>query len=280
MKKLSVGLCLLATALLMSSCGGDDDKKAESLIDPADANALAAAVTIANSSRETGNPPPPSAAGGAVVTATVANTTSSNGSTTPVSFNFQNGGAPVGAYVQVVGANSYFDAAISNPTNATAGQVTIPVSLPTNLNEGEFDLAYCVYDNNGNVSNIQTLSVNVLRLGTGSLQISLSWNAPNDQDLYVLEPSGNEINYGNPFSDSGGELDRDDTDGYGPENIFWSESAPDGQYTVSVDDFSGSGATCYITISAAGTTRNYTVTTNNNKVQVVTFTKNGNSFSF
>ena len=56
----------------------------------------------------------------------------------------------------------------------------------------------------------------MLRLGTGALQVSLTWDRDNDQDLYVVTPSGEEIYYSRPASSDGGELDRDDTDGYGP----------------------------------------------------------------
>ena len=80
----------------------------------------------------------------------------------------------------------------------------------------------------------------------GVLQIGLSWNTiDTDIDLWVTDPFGEKIYYGNPNSASGGYLDRDDTDGFGPENIYWRSNVPDGEYTVQVNYFSGTPATNY-----------------------------------
>ncbi|HOX84141.1 MAG TPA: hypothetical protein PLS08_14020 [Chryseolinea sp.] len=284
MKKLLVGASILLSVLLLSlsSCL-NKDKDEDSLIDPSNSNALAKAMIIENSTRSNGTPPSPSSSGAAFITPLTSSTTSSNGSSTPVIFSFQNGNAPVGAYVQVVGANSYFDVEISNPTNATAGQVTLPVGLPTNLDEGFFELSYCLYDNTGLVSNVGNLFVDVKRLGTGALQVSLSWNTATDQDLHIIDPSGAEIYYANSYSSTGGELDYDNTSGFGPENVFWATDAPDGSYSVYVDDYSGSGAqsTCFITITAPGVSRTFQVTTQGGgNSSSINFTKSGSNYSF
>jgi len=272
------------TLLFLSACKDDDKPSTPSLIDPDDANSLSASLSMpAGSSSRTGAPPASSggSSGAATVLALTSSTTTSNGSSTPVVFNYENGSNSLaGVYVQVSGANSYYDVPLSGPT---AGQVTIPVGLPTNVDEGSFILEYCVYDVNDLVSNVGSLNVNVLKLGTGSLQISLSWNTATDQDLYVTDPSGTEISYSNSFSETGGELDYDNTSGYGPENIFWQTDAPDGSYSVAVNDFTGSGEStiCYVTISAPGRSKTYTVTTQNGSTaSVVSFTKSGSSYSF
>jgi hypothetical protein len=79
-------------------------------------------------------------------------------------------------------------------------------------------------------------------VGTGVLQINLMWhsNTSVDLDLYVTDPMGNTIYYGNT-SANGGNLDRDNqctnyVNGK-PENIFWT-SPTSGQYTIKVDFFS------------------------------------------
>lgn len=78
-------------------------------------------------------------------------------------------------------------------------------------------------------------------LGTGDVQVTLTWDNSADLDLYVLEPSGATISYGNRTSASGGQLDVDDTDGFGPENVFWpTGQAPVGTYQVQVNLFRGS----------------------------------------
>ncbi len=76
-------------------------------------------------------------------------------------------------------------------------------------------------------------------LGTGDVQITLTWPEHTDIDLHVIEPSGEEIVYYHPTSATGGQLDRDNycsnwIAGY-PENIYWpSGSSPTGTYQVNV----------------------------------------------
>ncbi len=77
-------------------------------------------------------------------------------------------------------------------------------------------------------------------LGTGDVQVTLSWDNDYDLDLYVTEPGGEVIFYDNPLSDTGGELDVDANFPCGEnlfsvENVFWEEDeAPTGEYLVSV----------------------------------------------
>ena len=79
----------------------------------------------------------------------------------------------------------------------------------------------------------------------GVLQIGLSWNTNNtDIDLFVTDPSGITISWQNPSSGSGGFLDRDDVDGFGPENIFWNGNYPDGIYVVSTNYFGCDSDSC------------------------------------
>ena len=42
-----------------------------------------------------------------------------------------------------------------------------------------------------------------------------------DLDLHVIEPGGKEIYWEDPKGQQGGELDVDNTKGFGPENIYW-----------------------------------------------------------
>lgn len=87
--------------------------------------------------------------------------------------------------------------------------------------------------------------------GYGDIQITLTWDNTADLDLYVTDPWGETIYYYNTTSSSGGWLDFDDIDGYGPENIFWeNNSAPGGYYYVEVDYYSGySAANFNVTIT-------------------------------
>jgi hypothetical protein len=56
----------------------------------------------------------------------------------------------------------------------------------------------------------------------GDPQFTLIWNTDGvDLDLHVLEPSGKEIYWEEPKGIQGGELDVDNTKGFGPENVYW-----------------------------------------------------------
>ena len=59
-----------------------------------------------------------------------------------------------------------------------------------------------------------------LQYGGGDVQITLTWDNTADLDLHVIDPQGERIAYFSPTSTSGGMLDVDDVDGFGPENIF------------------------------------------------------------
>ena len=79
-------------------------------------------------------------------------------------------------------------------------------------------------------------------VGSGNPQITLIWGTVDDLDLHVVEPSGEEIGYGNRTSDTGGTLDVDSNAGCGSpdenpvENVFWPVgTASQGNYTVYVD---------------------------------------------
>ena len=86
-----------------------------------------------------------------------------------------------------------------------------------------------------------TLPENV-SLGTGDVQITLRWDGLNDLDLHVIDPFGEEINYIERISDSGGKLDVDANAGCtvnvtrnGVENVYWPLNiAPNGDYKVFV----------------------------------------------
>lgn len=95
-------------------------------------------------------------------------------------------------------------------------------------------------------------------LGTGDVQITLTWATDADLDLYAVGPDGVEISYGNRSSPSGGELDVDripDDGDTGPhaENIFWpTGGAPPGGYETWVDHYSGNASDYALTVRLGG----------------------------
>lgn len=90
------------------------------------------------------------------------------------------------------------------------------------------------------------------------LQVLLFWDTDKtDVDLHVTEPGGEVVNYTHTVSEqTGGRLDRDDTDGYGPE-IYSLGSAPSGAYTIEAHYFgdrdSGQSSATVIVVAREGT---------------------------
>ncbi|PAP75481.1 hypothetical protein BSZ37_02975 [Rubrivirga marina] len=117
-----------------------------------------------------------------------------------------------------------------------------------------------------------------LDTGSGDVQVTLKWTNTADLDLYVSDPTGETIYYGQPTSSSGGQLDVDDTDGEGPKNVFWpTGQAPRGTYAVSVDHYSGpSPASFTVLVQAFGHTRTFSGSVaNGERVFVTAFSPDG-----
>jgi hypothetical protein len=79
--------------------------------------------------------------------------------------------------------------------------------------------------------------VNGACVADGLFRATLTWDRPGDLDLHVVTPAGDTISYRNR-SAGGGALDRDDTAGTGPENVYWTATPPLGEYLVCVIPFS------------------------------------------
>ena len=82
-------------------------------------------------------------------------------------------------------------------------------------------------------------------LGTGDLQVTLTWNLDEtDVDLFVIEPDGTMVGWYNEQGPTA-ELDVDDTDGFGPENIYVAPGeAAAGVYKVYVGYYWDDGVDC------------------------------------
>ena len=71
-------------------------------------------------------------------------------------------------------------------------------------------------------------SVRGVEVKVGDPQFTLLWDSEADLDLHVIEPGGKlddpgekGIYWEHPKGELGGELDVDNTKGFGPENIYW-----------------------------------------------------------
>ena len=62
----------------------------------------------------------------------------------------------------------------------------------------------------------------------GDPQFTLLWDTNADIDIHVVEPGGKEIYWNDTKGRFGGELDVDNVEGFGPENIYWLKVAADG----------------------------------------------------
>lgn len=134
----------------------------------------------------------------------------------------------------------------ANRGAAALMEANITMLLSQHLESG-FTLAIGVGDGNGNFGEFETMDVELLRAGTGKLQISMTWDQENDVDLHVIEPNGERIYYGNRRSNNGGELDVDSNaacniDNINKENITYEYPEDDpnvivenGEYSVEVD---------------------------------------------
>jgi hypothetical protein len=67
-----------------------------------------------------------------------------------------------------------------------------------------------------------------VKVQVGDPQFTLLWDSVADIDLHVMEPGGKEIYWNDRKGNQGGELDVDNTDGFGPENIYWLKQNQDG----------------------------------------------------
>ena len=291
MKKIIILSFLIFPILFFTSCGGDDDNEVEEeidlnvLIDPSDPNAISQVLIFPdNTQTNEGSVPSSSTQPQAPdIDNAIEQILSSNGSTAVINYSYSNvSGNLAGCYVQVDGAGNYFTVPYSE-SSSTSGSLLLPVGIPVNVDEGQFCINFSIYDNSGLISNVVTTCISVLRLGTGAIQISLSWDNTSDQDLYVTDPEGETIWYQHESSISGGQLDRDDVDGFGPENIYWLDNAPDGEYIVKVNDYSGTSSptSFFVTVSGPNTSRNFNgATVGGSTADVVTFSKNGSDISF
>jgi hypothetical protein len=98
-------------------------------------------------------------------------------------------------------------------------------------------------------------------VGSGDIQVALSWDNLDDVDLWLTEPSGETIYYSHRTSQTGGRLDLDAQAGctqtaVSTENIFWPQGqAPSGEYTVKVKLYRRCGTTTAqwrLNVSVAG----------------------------
>jgi hypothetical protein len=138
------------------------------------------------------------------------------------------------------GIEGHYEMRLPSAQTAATVLLTFPQEIPLE----EFELMFAVANAAGAVGPYAGLTTRVTQVGTGDVQVTLSWNADSDVDLHVVAPGNDEIYYARRQSPSGGQLDLDSNagcqiDGVRNENITWPVGrAPRGSYTVRVDYWS------------------------------------------
>jgi hypothetical protein len=127
---------------------------------------------------------------------------------------------------------------IEVPQNARDA-ASLVVIISQVIKRANFIIEICLRDARGNISEPFYLPVELVTADPGKLQVSLSFDQPNDLDLHLKEPGGFEIYYQHPVSPSGGYLDLDANaachfDSTNNENIIYKDSVPLGVYKVRV----------------------------------------------
>jgi hypothetical protein len=148
------------------------------------------------------------------------------------------------------GSVTYAWTVVSRPVGSTANP-SPPNAATTNFfldASGSYRLRFCVTDDEGEIA---CCTVDVTSTAPGILHVEMAWDtAYGDADLHLLNvtrtpPAGwwtaDDCHWRNPTPDWGPagvaanpNLDRDDTGGFGPENITIASSPASGTYNIGV----------------------------------------------
>ncbi|MBM4371720.1 MAG: hypothetical protein FJ098_08705, partial [Deltaproteobacteria bacterium] len=150
----------------------------------------------------------------------------------------------IGVLLWVEGYSGYYQLPLEDPDGEVELLVLLRAFIEPETPPDALEVHLAVVDEIGRVSPSVTKALSVESVGSGDIQVSISWDDPSDVDLHVVEPTGCEIYYANDICGSGGWLDLDSNpacsiDWVNNENIFWPlGQAPTGTYIVRVDFYS------------------------------------------
>lgn len=145
-------------------------------------------------------------------------------------------------FIFIEGRDGYYHLTFNSPRET----VNVTLTYGEDLGESGYTLHFAVGTGSG-AGAVASQTAEVVEVGTGDVQVSVAWDVPSDVDLHVVEPSGEEIYYGNRTSATGGQLDLDSNAGCGGqdvrnEHITWPDGpAPSGEYVVRVNYWSACG---------------------------------------
>ncbi len=168
-----------------------------------------------------------------------------NGGTGEYTVTIPNGAVSI--IIGVEGDNGYFVIPVTESA-ATTGFQKVPITLLQGYTSNTLGVLVATINGNDQVSAWTSNTIEVVETATGDLKVSLSMNQAEDLDLWVLDPSGAKIFYGNR-NQNGSNLDLDSNAacnsnlGINNENITWEGTGIlSGEYVVQVDYFANCGA--------------------------------------
>lgn len=253
------GALVALLALGIVACSGDDDETGPSTTGTT--NSWISDAKIGTTQGLYTGTTTPAATGGPAVTLS-GNTIVVNGGTSQLAVIATEPFARL--YVAVSGLSGYYDV----PLPAPATSATLVLSYTAAPPGTTFSFSVAAVSASGAVGTPTTLAAAVRAVDAGELQITLSWDAPSDLDLHVVEPSGEEIYWNNRTSATGGTLNLDSNatcviDNVRAENVVWVTAPPAGTYTVRVDMWANcaTAATNYVLrVNNGATSTTYTGT--------------------
>ncbi len=153
------------------------------------------------------------------------------------------------------GLDGYYQ--LTLPSSAAQGLV---LGIAQGADAAELSLRVSV-GSGSDISPSASQDLTIHHVGTGDVQVSVSWTGASDVDIRVTDPNGELVYFGNPTSASGGALDLDSNagctiDGANSENVVWpAGKAPHGDYKVVLayhDDCGVARSDYVVTVSIAG----------------------------
>ncbi|MDR2765752.1 MAG: hypothetical protein LBB90_12065 [Tannerella sp.] len=109
-------------------------------------------------------------------------------------------------HIGVNGVNGYYRCDVSRTEPVRNGsrydyQIVLLLSQRLSVDFNVFLTALAV---DGTLSTVvNSTNINVIEVGTGKLQVSLSWDRQDDVDLMLIDPNGNQVYYARPFTFDG-----------------------------------------------------------------------------
>ncbi len=193
-----LALCMLFTLSHCTTDDGDDTGE----IDLNDSNALTEAIVVNGGTLVGGDPPAPSTDPNAPQIEDPGDEVSVQGGELNLELPVISGNVS-GVYLQIPGADSYFDIPASALVGGRIAQdyPQFSIELPDNIQPGTFCVDYCVYDSENLVSNIVTVCIEVGELGGENSDFLIGvWNVT---QLAFSEGSGDTRTniIGEPFTE-------------------------------------------------------------------------------